>query len=356
MPSDQRHEGKVRFIGSVVEEGSVPVEVFFSTLKSLQQAVYVVGLARLEQPIRQRFRLSTELKQRFQLRMGVPSSGSFVQPVWVDDARPQQQIADQALDVLGEVWTAASAISEGRFSKLNALLPDPTHRERLISAFESLAPEAGVGWEVKLSSNGSDDVTFNPRFRKRIFEARAASESEEDHEETLTVTGELIRIDFSSYTLTLKYPPTKKEIKCSYRPAIESMIIEKRRDLIQVTGSFTLDDEGHPKELSDVSRIVELDLSPIVIERFEGEHGEWIVDPPLHVQPEPDPDTKQHLFAEDESLNISAFGQTREELATAIEEQIEFLWESYVDAPEADLAESARTLRAALQGRIRRVG
>jgi len=57
------------------------------------------------------------------------------------------------------------------------------------------------------------------------------------------------------------YPPTNKELVCLYDDEVEELLIERRRDLIQVTGRVVLDDDSQPKQLIDVTDTRDLDLS-----------------------------------------------------------------------------------------------
>ena len=80
------------------------------------------------------------------------------------------------------------------------------------------------------------------------------------------VTGQLTNINFTNRIVTIIYPPTKREMECVYDDAVDELLIENRRGLIQVTGRVVLDDAGAPKKIIDVNDIRELDLSPLAVD------------------------------------------------------------------------------------------
>ena len=66
-------------------------------------------------------------------------------------------------------------------------------------------------------------------------------------------------------------------MECVYDDAIEDLLIENRRDLIQVTGLIVLDDAGAPKMITHVNDIRELDLSPLTVDTVKV--GNWVLKP-----------------------------------------------------------------------------
>ena len=106
------------------------------------------------------------------------------------------------------------------------------------------------------------------------------------------VTGELTHINFKEHKLTIIYPPISKELECLYDEALEDLLYERRRDLIQVTGRVLLDEQGSPKKIIDVTDISDVDLSPLEIS--VARHGalHLRVTPPISAEPSLD-DSKQ---------------------------------------------------------------
>jgi hypothetical protein len=171
----------------------------------------------------------------------------------------------------------------------------------------------------------------------------------------LTVTGELIRIDFDKQLVVLRYPPTRQEIECIYLEELEDSMIENRRQMIQVTGEFTLDADGHPTKLTDVTRIEPVDISPINIREVSRGDKKLRLKIPLFLTPKLDEETQQLLVAEEPQIGLHVFAYTRDELIHEINEQMIMMWDEYVNVDVDELASDAQRLRETLLRRLEEV-
>jgi hypothetical protein len=81
---------------------------------------------------------------------------------------------------------------------------------------------------------------------------------------------------------------------------------------------------------------------------------DYLLSPPVVVNPRLDEDTQQHFVAEIAEFGLSAQGRTRDTLLDDIASQIGFLWEEYAVAKESELSEDAIELRKVLLGRLKR--
>ena len=173
-------------------------------------------------------------------------------------------------------------------------------------------------------------------------------------EASRVVTGELKNIDFIERKLTLIYLPTSKELDCLYDEALEDLLYERRRELIQVTGRVLLDDQGRPKKIIDVTDIRDVDLSPLEI--LTVRHGEVSlrVAPALLLEPTLD-DSQQLLCVENQELDMMIFAPTREALLVELHEHLAMLWQEYAQARDDDLDAPARHLKQALLARMTEV-
>jgi hypothetical protein len=171
----------------------------------------------------------------------------------------------------------------------------------------------------------------------------------------MTVTGELIRIDFDKRTVVLRYPPTCTEIECVYVDELEERMIENRRGLMQATGQFTLDDEGNPTKLTNVTQLEPVDLSPISLKTVYWQEREFRFTRSLILQPELDEESSQLYVVEEPDLTLHAYAQTREQLLQEIGDQIAFIWDAYVKESEDKLAPDALRLRQRLLENVREV-
>ncbi len=169
----------------------------------------------------------------------------------------------------------------------------------------------------------------------------------------MTVTGELIRIDFDKRIVVLRYPPTHEEIKCIYLEDLEDSIIENRRQKIQATGQFTLDADGHPIKSTNVTRVEPVDLSPILIREILWHNKKLRFKSPFLLSPQMD-DTEQLYVVEEPEIGLHVFSYTREDLIHEINEELAMLWEEYAVTKD-ELAKDARTLQAKLLATLEEV-
>ncbi len=115
-------------------------------------------------------------------------------------------------------------------------------------------------------------------------------------------------------------------------------------DLIQVTGQVVDAEDGHPRQIVEVSRIEELDLSPFVITEFAPAVP---LATPLRLDPFLS-DDEQLLRLEQPELDIDVFAPTRGELWNELREQLAMLWQEFAQERDEMLSEPARQLKARL--------
>ena len=133
-----------------------------------------------------------------------------------------------------------------------------------------------------------------------------------------------------------------------YVDELEETMIENRRGLIQATGEFTLDQEGNPTKLSNVTQLQPVDLSPIHLKAVQWNDRMFRFRDSLVLHPKLDEESSQLYVVEDPALTLIAYAQTREQLLQEISEQVAFMWDAYVSADDEALAEDALTLKRRL--------
>jgi hypothetical protein len=227
------------------------------------------------------------------------------------------------------------------------IFPDSKLRNRALRETRKFLPKADELWQLGFYRNDSNrELTLTNKVIDRI-DSWLTQDTPEDA--VMTVTGELIRIDFDKHIIVLRYPPTRQEIECIYLEELEDSMIENRRQMIQVTGQFTLDADSHPTKLTDVTRIEPLDLSPINIRQVPRYDKKLRLKIPLLLTPKMDEETEQLLVVENPQIGIYVFAHTRDELIHEINEQIVMMWDEYVvNVNVEELASDALKLRETL--------
>ncbi|MBI3525562.1 MAG: hypothetical protein HY066_13755 [Betaproteobacteria bacterium] len=323
---------------------TVPAVVLVQILENVQHAFELVGMQVEGREIRARARIAAATSKRFQLVCQLPGPGSYAMPVTVGGAGElfSADLANQAFGIFRGVMESVSARSS---AGLASVLPNERIRRRVLEAVKGMAPRADAQW--KLGLYDSQNVSFATFDVQTIPFVEETLVPVEQREAARVVTGELKSIDFAERKVTIIYPPTSKELACIYEEAVEDLLYERRRDLIQVTGRVVLDDQGAPKQIIDVTDIRDVDLSSLDIHTVR--HGRLTLKaaPALSLEPSLD-ETKQLLCVEHDSLALDVFAPTREALLAELNEQIAMLWTEYALAEDDTLDSVARRLKQAL--------
>lgn len=343
MPS----EALFTVTGPLTVDHAVPAEVLVRAVQGLQQAIWLIAAAREDRTVRQRFVPDQAFRQRLTLELAVPTSGSYALPVKLVDRRPEVSMAEVQVDVLGELSAVWAAVANDDLQDARRRVGDAGYFLRVMQEFHRMLPKRGDRWALSLGVRGAGPVELTARHRGVVASwLRSSSERRE-----MAVIGDLLRIDFSEKRLWILYPPTAREIECSYLEDVEDSILDGRRGRFQVIGQFVLDAEGRPQRLSDVRSIEPVDLGPVEFREVETADGTLTFDPPIVIGPRLDDEEQQNFVAEVPEFGLILSGRTRDELLQDWEDQVQFIWREYALAPEETLAPDAQDLRGRLLAR-----
>jgi hypothetical protein len=339
-------DGKTAFslhIESGTENGdAVPAAVLAQILTSAQRSFELIGVHVEGRTIQQRARISATTRSRFQLVCRLPEPGCYAVPIELGGNDLLAEHITAAMDVFKKI---IGGITKRDSEAINKAMPDVSLRHRLLEAIRGMTPRADAKWSLKLWDAGNIEFgEFNTDSDATI---RAAIVPADEQAESQVVTGTLTNINFTKRIVTIIYPPTKREMECVYDDAIEDLLIENRRDLIQVTGLIVLDDAGVPKRITNVNDIRELDLSPLLVDTVKV--GKLVLKAKQSITLEPATDeTKQLICVTHADLGIDAFARTRDALVSELNEQIGMLWQEYALAADDDLDGMAIKMKQAL--------
>lgn len=346
-------EQKPQDIATVSIEGietknhRVSSEILIRVVEGFQKIAWILGANSEGKNFDKRFRPSDEIKEKHKLEWGIPQLGSYVLPVYFLEEQEPGVSRESDLLKMNNIF---SAISQNDSHLLRDVLPDSRLRERLLVALKGLLPQRFDNWQLKYTYRDLKPAVLNSESHVTAVEWLSESISGELNE-TLIIKGELLKVDFEAKKVTVRYPPTKCPLECYYCSEIEDTILESRKGIIEVTGKFVLDENGHPKTLTEVTTIQPVDLSKIVLNTIEGENYKLVLSQPLVITPTLDLETSQIYTAVYEALSIHAFGYTREELLESLIQQIFFVWEEFGSdkVSTASLTENAIILQKNLR-------
>jgi hypothetical protein len=341
MP-DSPHPDLIEFRILPEDDGhEVPVSLLLQGLQGLQQLIHFSALSVEGRSVRQRVRVSADIQQRYTLHCRPPEPGSFKVAGRVGDLRKGLVPSGDVPRVMRVVHDFSHAVLASNDGALVDLVRDTRLRVRMLDCLRLMAPPPGSGYAMEFRNCVGAPVRLDEVFSEHIERALALPEPQRRER---TITGELRSIAFAEHSLTLFYSPKGRTLECLYDEALEPMLFENRRDLIQVTGQVEDAEDGHPRKIVEVSRIEELDLSPFVV-------TEIVPGVPLASALRLAPylsEDQQSIQLADEALDIDVFAPTRSELLGELRGQLEMLWHEYALEDDAALSPPAQALKRRL--------
>ena len=322
----------------------VPVSLLLQIFSKLQELVHVFALQEEGRTVRQRLRLSDELKRKYVLHLHPPESGSFVVTGRVAGRGTGLFEPEQAQRVVEQMYRFSQVVGAGHEAEVLQLMPDSHLRHRGLSCLSALCPPPGSGYRYEMISSAGPAIALDETLSVRI---EGWLTTPEERAEVRTVTGRLEAISFGERKITIIYQPKSRPLECFYDEDIESMLWENRRDLIQVTGRVLMDADAYPKRIDEVEQIRDLDLSPFVLSKIEGRTFRLKPRNPISLLPILT-DDEQFLYLEHAPWSFDVFATTRAELLAELKEQMLMLWQEYAREPDESLSEPAQKVKQQL--------
>ena len=330
----------IRIFGQSDDEHSVSVDILTGILQGLQRAVYAIAKDE-EQAHLTSSNLPKEFKQRYLIRCKIPQSGSYALPIefGVDDRRFSECSTCEFVNNVGDKLQACfHALSEETPAGFNAI-KTPLLRKQVLNAFRSILPKAGAKWQLGISgSRFSQELQYTGKTGK-VLKRFVDHHFSQENVTLQTVTGYLVAMDFDKRLIVLKYPSTETELECYYNDDLEVELFENRRELLQITGIVTYqNDRETPKKIADVDDIQFLDLSDFTLDSFVADRKELYFHESLVLTPGLT-ESCQFMTLRDEKLGIDVIAQTREELYEELLGELQMLWTTCAMQDDVKLGE-----------------
>ena len=342
----------LRFQGAEADAHRLRADELVRVVEHLQQIALLLAANRRGKSFKQRFRPATEVREQFQVVFAVPQQGSYALPWAVEDGRatPTLPLDFGVSDVETDIGELFRAVAAGDNGWLKQAVRDPRVERKLLAEVHKLLPAAGSPFSIEIGPTQAP-VRLDAKARKTVTAWQAAL----DEEPTVvrqTFTGHLTEMNFDKRVITVS--AQKREVECFYLDDVEPELTASRRQLVQITGVFTLGADGFPTKVTDVVRIEQLNLDPIHIGGVETAAGVVQFNRDLVFDPRLDEETGQRLFANDDTWSIYASGETRADLVAELEENLALLFDEYADVDPSTLTDDAIALQSLLE-QLRRV-
>jgi hypothetical protein len=334
----------------------IRVEVLTKILQGIQKIVTILAEDELKLPYVGN--ASSKTKKPLSVYCGIPDRGSYVIPIEFGCTDEQSTWYGYGLTegVAKKIERIFYSLGKDSADDIGKLVIDPTSRKRLFKNLCTILPPTDGKWQLEISGKRyKQKLCFNSNSRQRLIQLQEElCMSKDTCLQTLqTVTGSLVRMDFERRCVTLKYPPTKTELKCYYTEDIESELFENRGDLLQITGNVTYEDDNEtPKKIADVQKIEFLDTSEFVLDTVHYRQTNLKFKQPLTLTPKLT-ESCQFMEIQNTDLGIDIIAQTRDELWDELMAVIEVQWEECAKQPDSKLGSEfcrqKRNLLAAIE-------
>jgi hypothetical protein len=329
---------EIRFEGRFADGQMLPVATLSQVLSAMQRAVHLLAMQHENVSVRQRERLNKNVEAKYPLLCTIPKPGSYIVPVEIGDPSVELFALDDVEAVGGLFSTCCESISTRDISGLTTAIPDNSRRDRFVEAIRAMSPSQGSGIKAGISQpSGNFRVALDILHERSKTCLSTATDTER---QVRTVTGRLSEIQFDERKIKIVYPANNRELDCTYSEALEEMLLERPRELIQVTGEVIMDENDLPKKIINVESIEEVDLSPFYLLSIVHAGRTFEFGKPLELTPELD-ESQQLYCLEKPELGIDVYAYTRDQLDVELKEQIAFLWDAYAQAADEELTGAA---------------
>lgn len=334
---------------SVKRLHGAPADTVIASLTALQRMVYIIGMSSEGRNLSERLKPTVKVKREYMIVCRAPYAGSHVQPFNVASQNGTPTVA--ALAAREKLLKSLKAFDSGDEGLVEQVLPNARERWFMAKAALGLIPPTDSGLEVTLRAGSRGPFTFKAdRARMLLSKYQIGSAPDIDEE---VVAGKLRAIDFAQTILTIK-PSHDPALRMDYPLPLEPWLTANVRRRLKFTGRPKLNQKGHVTSFQVIQTATELEPSLEPIEEFRaGAHTIRAVRPlPIPVTV----DWHDRVFmVQEKSLGIDAYAQSYAELRQSVLDELDILWRHYALAPDEDLDNEARSVKASLLSRFEAV-
>jgi len=340
------------FKGGSADTHQLPVELMINLLSNIKNLAYLIIAQEHGFQFNERFKLSKQIKDNYQIKCELPQEGSYKQAMSFDYIGEEDtlQTAEKSLE---KIEDTLKFVIDGDEPKIIHAFPNVKVRSKVLSHVKQAFPTLSSDFYVEIAGMSRSNAINSRVIQKNITSIMDNTQNAVEEQMTV-VTGRLIRIDFEEKKIVILYPVNKRSLDCFYNEDVEDMLLENRRMLVQITGMVEIDENDFPKKITDAISIQEIDLSPIEIDCVNYGDKKLRFKERLVLTPELD-ESEQFYTIEYPKYNLNTFANTRKEMIDGIESDIAMLWKEYAKAEDSELAEDALELKRTLLSNIEEI-
>jgi hypothetical protein len=323
----------------LVRAHKVPAAALLQAVQALQRVVHLLALNHEGHELKQRLRVSRQIESKYAVVFGVPQDGGYDLPYTIGN--PSRGLLDpQDLEAVIGLYSEVLRAVEGEdVSAFRRAVPAAHLRRAIATELKKMQPPLHMGLYVNIEASGGQKLLSGKTVTERLNPL--ISEASPSIIQPRIVTGRLDALEFRTRTLKIQLP-SGKFLNCTYSEDFEPVLVENRREWIQVRGEAALNDDDTLKALNNVSEIIEVDDSPIEVTSFQVDGRTLTASRAITIPVKFDPEEGRYTAESEFHLMVTA--ETRDELEEEVNATLVFLWREYAEANQQRLSLDARLL------------
>jgi hypothetical protein len=268
----------------------------------------------------------------------------------IGSAEAELMLSDSQTGLPGSVTFGEKAISiaggivrkvtdEDSGLVLSNIIKNGLRQERVIREFEAIWPDEQSKYKINLSFGKSDVVQLNPSHRHILRDLlQKPPESVEK-----SVTGRLMEVRVDQRR-SFQIDTAEGVVTCSYPSDLETKVVENIGKLVRIRGIMVLERSGkYTLSLDNENSLVDLKMLPLDKVKIRGKSLDLKEPILLDVSYEDD-----RYWVSNDEFHLRGFGFNLKVAIEDLVEEIETLWEDYVEVGLGELSEDAHDLRKKL--------
>ena len=331
---------RLHFGGPAAGGHALPAAVLVNSIQQLQRVVYLLAKEHRGEPAGKR--LSADLKGRFGLVCKLPVAGGYDLPVTIGAATA----SDEDVFAVGKLFRMVSHSLAHEFGTFEHLVSDAECRQRIVHAYKAIRPSPHLGLELVIEDGEGTPILRHSDLQVVWNRPELATP---DSVERGRVAGTLVQIGFAKKSIALEHRGGRK-LTATYAPGSEAALLSHPRQLIEVRGTVCYDEAGDPVSIADIDEVTEVDESPMEVEDVVYGNVRYSAKTPLRF------DVAFHredaLYDLEGPFGITLSAESREDLADALEAELQLLLADYAEGDPAQMSSGAGELREQLRSRF----
>jgi hypothetical protein len=338
---DETRLVKLIIESKIKKEKHIPAVFVAEIFQRLQNIIYYIVDDLEENPTRRAGDFPNSVKERAELVISGMHIGSTDAELMLSDSQiglfDNMTFGEKAISIADGLIQSVSKEDTGH--GISAFIKNGLRQERIIREFEGIWPDEQSKYNVFLGFGKRDLTLLNPSHRHALRDL--LQKPPENVEKSIIGRLMEVRVDQKR---SFQIDAVEGPVICSYTPDLENRVIENIGRLVRIKGIMSLGRGGrYTLSLNNENSIEDLNVLPLDKVKIRGRSldlGEPVL---LNVSYEDD-----CYWVSNDKFHLRGFGPN---LKTAIEdlvEEIEMLWDDYVEVRLEELSEDALDLRRKL--------